>query len=140
MSVSDRAVIVRSKEMEIINRRVIGNHPEFHRIEKIRRLRWLVIGGECIKYVGGGNFFVFYFTYYTAESNCFGEYEYNVMVLIKFLNLLKGNKNQNRNYSPELLRCYLSCNISQCTLVDCGHFWCFWEYSFVYFYNHSQTT
>lgn len=52
---------------------------------------------------------VFYFTYQTAESNCFGEYEYNVMVLIKFLNLLKGNKNQNRNYSPELLSCYLSC-------------------------------
>lgn len=29
MSVSDRAVIVRSKETEIINCAVIGNHPEF---------------------------------------------------------------------------------------------------------------
>lgn len=29
MSVSDRAVIIRSKETEIINSGVIGNHPEF---------------------------------------------------------------------------------------------------------------
>lgn len=60
MSVSDRAVIVRSKETEIINGGVIGNHPEFpsDRKEKKKTTAPLAVNWRTVHLICWGRGFI----------------------------------------------------------------------------------